>query len=90
MPKIGYADPLRNIGIALDHNFSHNGEFEEVMGSAIRHYQHLGLDADSHPMVIKLEKELGKNLLEIARLTLEITLKAVDIPYEEATRYPME
>jgi hypothetical protein len=87
MPKIEYADPLRNIGIALDRSFSHNGEFEEDMGCAIRHYQHLGIDADSHPMVIKMEKELGKNLLEIARLTLVITLKAVDTPSEEVLHY---
>jgi hypothetical protein len=87
MPKIEYADPLRNIGIALDRSFSHNGEFEEDMGCAIRHYQRLGIDADSHPTVIKMEKELGENLLENARLTLIITLKAVDIPYEEELHY---
>ena len=87
MPRIQCADPLRDIGIAWDHSISHNGQFVENMSRAIRLYQSLGLDADSHPVVIKMEKELGKNLLQIARNTLLLSLKALDLPYETTLQY---
>jgi hypothetical protein len=32
------------------------------MGFAIRQYQLRGIDADSHPAFIKMEKKLGKQL----------------------------
>jgi hypothetical protein len=87
MSEIEYAGTVRDIGIALDDSYKQNFELEDDLSSTINHYRHLGMDADSQRMVIKMEKELGKNLLEIARLTLVITLKAVDIPYEEDLHY---
>jgi len=57
------------------------------MGNAIRHYQSLDTDADSHPVIMKMEKELGKNLSQIAKLTLAMTVKAVDLPYELELQY---
>jgi hypothetical protein len=57
------------------------------MGNAIRHYQRLIIDAYSHPKVINMEKQLGKNLLEIARLTLKMTEIAVDLHYELELQY---
>ncbi len=87
MAEIEYAGNIREIGIALDGCFGQNTKLEEDMSRTIRHYQRLALDADSHPVVIKMEKELGKNLLEIARLTLGITLKAIDISSETDLHY---
>jgi hypothetical protein len=87
MPGIQCADPLRDIGIAWYYSHSHNGKFQEDMSRTIRLYQRLGIDVDSHPDVIGMEKELSKNLLQNARLTLLMTLKAVSLPYELDLQY---
>lgn len=87
MPGIQCADPLRDIGIAWDYSIGHNGQFVENMSCAVRLYQSLGIDADSHPVVIKMEKELGKNLLQIARNALLLSLKGIDLPYETSLQF---
>jgi hypothetical protein len=87
MAEIEYADPLRDIGTAWYYSHSHNSRFQEDMSREVRLYQRLKIDADSHPDIIGMEKDLGKNLLQNARLTLLMTLKAVSLPYELDLQY---
>lgn len=81
------ADPFRKIGTEWDNTFSRNCLLEKKMGNRIRHYQLLDIDADSHPMIVKMEKQLGKSLLQVAKLKLAMTLKACKLPYDLELQY---
>lgn len=80
-------DPFTEIGIEWDANNTVRYKFEQDMGYEIRHYQRMGIDADSQAVIIRMEKELGHHLLHNARLTLQMTLKAICLPYDLELQY---
>lgn len=82
-----HTDPFKKIGTAWWDSIARNALFKEKMGCTIRQCQLRGIDADSHRGIIKMEKKLGKQLLEVAKLSLEMGLKAINHPYELELQY---